>query len=73
MHSRKLQLMSMAMVAWWLLLLLGILVDAQPNDISFDVDMPSFLARHDLEWGFQWVDGDPHIPCVSCSQPVDTP
>ena len=48
---------------------------AADADISFDVDMPSFLARHDLEWDFQWVDGDPHIPCVSCyhTEAVDTP
>jgi hypothetical protein len=38
---------------------------ASDDDISFDVDMASFLARHDLAWDFRWTEGDPHIPCVS--------
>lgn len=59
-----------------LLLLLGLLwlatataatsvEPAASDDISFDVDMASFLARHDLAWDFRWTEGDPHIPCVS--------
>jgi hypothetical protein len=59
-----------------LLLLLGLLwlatataatsvEPAASDDISFAVDMASFLARHDLAWDFRWTEGDPHIPCVS--------
>ena len=33
-------------------------------DVAFDVDMGSFLSRHDLLWSFQWRAGDAHIPCV---------
>lgn len=35
---------------------------AASDDITFDVDMPSFLARHDLMWDFRWIDDDPHVP-----------
>lgn len=33
-------------------------------DVAFDVDMGSFLSRHDLLWSFQWRAGDAHIPWV---------